>query len=69
MNGQKPEEGGLIAYGPRLIPVYRQLARVVVKVLRGADPQWQGYRDSRVWLSGARKGERPGAFTDAHPAD
>jgi diketogulonate reductase-like aldo/keto reductase len=25
-------------------------------------------RDSRVWLSGARKGERPGAFTDAHPA-
>ena len=33
------EEGGLIAYGPRLIPVYRQAARLVVKVLRGAKPE------------------------------
>jgi putative ABC transport system substrate-binding protein len=33
------EEGGLIAYGPRLIPVYRQGARLVVKVLRGAKPE------------------------------
>ncbi len=33
------EEGGLLAYGPRLNPIYRQLARVVVKVLRGAKPE------------------------------
>jgi putative ABC transport system substrate-binding protein len=33
------EEGGLIAYGPRLIPVYRQGARLVVKVLHGAKPE------------------------------
>ena len=33
------EEGGLIAYGPRLIPVYRQGARLVVKVLQGAKPE------------------------------
>ncbi len=32
------EEGGLIGYGPRLTPIYRQLARLVVKVLRGAKP-------------------------------
>jgi putative tryptophan/tyrosine transport system substrate-binding protein len=33
------EEGGLIAYGPPLTPIYRQVARVVVKVLRGAKPE------------------------------
>jgi putative ABC transport system substrate-binding protein len=33
------EEGGLMAYGPPLAPTYRQLARVVVKVLRGAKPE------------------------------
>ena len=33
------EEGGLIAYGPRLTPIYRQVARLVVKVLRGAKPE------------------------------
>ena len=33
------EEGGLIAYGPRLLPVYRQGARLVVKVLHGAKPE------------------------------
>ena len=33
------EEGGLIGYGPRLTPIYRQLARLVVKVLRGAKPE------------------------------
>ena len=33
------EEGGLIAYGPRLEMIYRQLARLVVKVLRGAKPE------------------------------
>jgi putative tryptophan/tyrosine transport system substrate-binding protein len=33
------EEGGLIAYGPRLELIYRQLARLVVKVLRGAKPE------------------------------
>jgi putative ABC transport system substrate-binding protein len=33
------EEGGLIAYGPRLTPIYRQGARLLVKVLRGAKPE------------------------------
>jgi putative tryptophan/tyrosine transport system substrate-binding protein len=33
------EEGGLVGYGTRLTPLYRQLARVVVKVLRGAKPE------------------------------
>ena len=33
------EEGGLIGYGPRLTPIYRQLARLLVKVLRGAKPE------------------------------
>jgi putative ABC transport system substrate-binding protein len=33
------EEGGLIAYGPRLTLIYRQLARVLVKVFRGAKPE------------------------------
>ena len=31
-------EGGLAAYGPRFIKVWRQLARQVVKVLRGTKP-------------------------------
>ena len=33
------EEGGLIAYGARLTPIYRQGARLLVKVLRGAKPE------------------------------
>jgi putative tryptophan/tyrosine transport system substrate-binding protein len=33
------EEGGLIGYGPRLPLFYRQLAGLVVKVLRGAKPE------------------------------
>jgi putative ABC transport system substrate-binding protein len=33
------EEGGLIAYGPRLILIYRQLGRLLVKVLRGVRPE------------------------------
>ncbi len=33
------EEGGLIGYGPRLPLVYRQAARLVVKILRGAKPE------------------------------
>jgi putative tryptophan/tyrosine transport system substrate-binding protein len=33
------EEGGLIAYGARLTPIYRQLARLIVKVLRGIKPE------------------------------
>jgi putative ABC transport system substrate-binding protein len=32
------EQGGLIAYGPRFTEVYRQRARMVVKILRGTDP-------------------------------
>jgi putative tryptophan/tyrosine transport system substrate-binding protein len=32
------EDGGLIGYGPRLTTVYRQIARQVVKILRGAKP-------------------------------
>ena len=33
------EEGGLIGYGPRLKLIYRQLARLLVKVLRGVKPE------------------------------
>jgi putative tryptophan/tyrosine transport system substrate-binding protein len=32
------EEGGLVAYGPRFTTVFRELARQLVKVLRGAKP-------------------------------
>jgi len=32
------EEGGLIGYGPRFPQVYRQRARQIVKILRGARP-------------------------------
>jgi putative ABC transport system substrate-binding protein len=32
------EDGGLIGYGARLTTIYRQIARQVVKVLRGAKP-------------------------------
>ena len=32
------EQGGLAAYGPRFVQVYRQRARMVVKVLRGIKP-------------------------------
>lgn len=32
------EEGGLLAYGSRLTGIFRQVARQVVKVLRGASP-------------------------------
>jgi putative ABC transport system substrate-binding protein len=32
------EDGGLIGYGPRLTTIYRQIARQVVKVLRGVKP-------------------------------
>jgi putative ABC transport system substrate-binding protein len=33
------EEGGLIGYGPRLTLIHRQLARLIVKVLRGVKPE------------------------------
>jgi len=32
------EEGGLAAYGPRVVQLYRQLARQVVKALNGTHP-------------------------------
>jgi len=32
------EEGGLAGYGPRITQWFRQLARLLVKVLRGAKP-------------------------------
>jgi putative ABC transport system substrate-binding protein len=32
------QEGGLLAYGPRFTEVFRQLARQLEKVLRGANP-------------------------------
>ena len=35
---ENPEEGGLIGYGPRLTELFRQLARQLAKVLRGAKP-------------------------------
>ena len=33
------DDGGLIGYGPRLPVIYRQIARLVGKVLRGAKPE------------------------------
>lgn len=33
------DEGGLMAYGPRFPKVYRQRARQIVKILRGAKPE------------------------------
>ena len=35
---ENPEEGALIGYGPRLTQLFRQLARQLVKVLRGTKP-------------------------------
>ena len=32
------EEGGFIGYGPSIIEMYRERARIAVKVLRGAKP-------------------------------
>ncbi len=32
------DEGGLLAYGPRLPLIYRQVARSAAKLLRGAKP-------------------------------
>ena len=32
------EEGGMIGYGPRFVGVFRQRARLVARVLRGARP-------------------------------
>lgn len=33
------DEGGLIGDGPRLTLIYRQLTRLIVKVLQGAEPE------------------------------
>ena len=35
---ENAEEGALLAYGPRFMQVFRQRARMLVKVLRGAKP-------------------------------
>jgi putative ABC transport system substrate-binding protein len=35
---EMPEEGGLASYGARFTQLYRQRARMVVKILRGAKP-------------------------------
>jgi len=32
------EEGGLMAYGPRIVEIFRQLGRQLAKVLQGANP-------------------------------
>jgi putative tryptophan/tyrosine transport system substrate-binding protein len=32
------EQGGLMAYGPSFVELYRQRARMVIKVLRGTKP-------------------------------
>ncbi len=32
------EDGGLVAYGPRMTEIFRQEARLVVKILRGIKP-------------------------------
>src|SRR5262245_32123757 len=35
---ESAEEGGLVAYGPRIHQLYRQMARQLAKVLRGTKP-------------------------------
>ena len=35
---ENAEEGALVAYGPRFTQVFRQRARMLVKVLRGTKP-------------------------------
>jgi putative tryptophan/tyrosine transport system substrate-binding protein len=35
---ESAEEGGLVAYGPRLNQIFRQLARQLAKILRGTKP-------------------------------
>jgi len=35
---EQGDDGGLIAYGPRQTQIYRQRARLLIKVLRGAKP-------------------------------
>ena len=36
---EEAEEGGFVAYGPRLVQIFRELiARQIVKVLRGVKP-------------------------------
>jgi len=32
------EEGGLLGYGPRFVDIFRQRARMVAKILSGANP-------------------------------
>ena len=32
------EEGGLLAYGPRITGMYRQMARQLIKLMRGVKP-------------------------------
>ena len=32
------EDGGLVAYGPHIVQIFRQLGQLLVKVLRGAKP-------------------------------
>jgi putative tryptophan/tyrosine transport system substrate-binding protein len=32
------EDGGLVAYGPRIVQIFRQLGQLLVKELRGAKP-------------------------------
>jgi len=36
---ESAEDGGLLGYGPRLLLMYRQVAGLVDKVLRGAAPR------------------------------
>jgi putative tryptophan/tyrosine transport system substrate-binding protein len=45
------EEGGLIGYGPRLPLLYRQLAGLLVKVLRGIKPEDIQSRSRRSSIS------------------
>ena len=47
------EEGGLIGYGPRINLIYRQAARLLAKVLRGAKPETcrSSSQPISIWLS------------------
>jgi hypothetical protein len=50
------DEGGLLAYGPRLPLIYRQVARSAAKILRSAKPADESKlhserRDRHLWIT------------------
>ena len=52
------EEGGLIGYGPRINLIYRQAARLLAKVLRGAKGQRPADRAANEFRTGYQSHDR-----------